>query len=152
MRYCNSAALLVSGVCLYAAPLFHPSPPLTPSYIVPVTVTSYHSCEVGHKRRVMVARRKAHINNQTPRGIRLLCLSPQIPSSTDTTDSPPLSAMAPLTDMAAENRRRMNAGDLYYPHQPDLVADRRRCRIACARLNAAGHDVSRRQALELWKE
>lgn len=55
-------------------------------------------------------------------------------------------------DIAAENRRRMAAGALYYAFHPDLLADRRRCGVACARFNAAGYDVSRRRALELWNE
>lgn len=55
-------------------------------------------------------------------------------------------------DVTAENRRRMAAGELYYAFHPDLVADRRRCAVACARLNAAGYDVSRRRTLELWKK
>ena len=62
------------------------------------------------------------------------------------------SAMDPPPDVSAENRRRMEAGELYYAFTPDLLADRRRCGIACARFNSAGYDVSRRRALQLWKE
>lgn len=55
-------------------------------------------------------------------------------------------------DISAENRRRMAAGDLYYAFHADLVVDRRRCGVACARFNAAGYDVSRRRAIQLWNE
>ena len=60
--------------------------------------------------------------------------------------------MDPASNVSAENRRRMEAGELYYAFHPDLVADRRRCGVACARFNSAGYDDSRRRALELWKE
>lgn len=66
---------------------------------------------------------------------------------------PPIhSQMDPPADVSAENRRRMDAGELYYAFHPDLLADRRRCGIACARFNSAGYDVSRRRALELFNE
>jgi hypothetical protein len=51
----------------------------------------------------------------------------------------------------AENRRRMERGELYYAFTPDLVADRDRCSAAVARFNAAGR-ASRREQVELWKE
>ncbi|KEZ42589.1 Tetrahydrodipicolinate N-acetyltransferase [Scedosporium apiospermum] len=60
--------------------------------------------------------------------------------------------MQDSSEFAAENRRRMHAGELYYAFTPDLTADRRRCGAACARYNAAGGNVSRRHLLELWKE
>lgn len=50
-----------------------------------------------------------------------------------------------------ENRRRMEKGELYSAFTPDLIADRKRCKSACDRFNAAG-DVSRRELVELWKE
>lgn len=50
-----------------------------------------------------------------------------------------------------ENRRRMENGELYYAFTPDLIADRKRCKSASDRFNAAG-DVSRRRCVELWKE
>jgi hypothetical protein len=50
-----------------------------------------------------------------------------------------------------ENRRRMEAGELYYAFTPDLLADRKRCRLATEAFNAPG-DVSRRKIVELWKE
>jgi hypothetical protein len=53
----------------------------------------------------------------------------------------------------AENRRRMQAGELYYAFVPDLTAERERCKIACGvynQENAKG--ASRRRLVELWKE
>jgi hypothetical protein len=50
-----------------------------------------------------------------------------------------------------ENKRRMAAGELYYAFAPDILVDRRRCKIACKRFNEAG-DVSRRRLVELYKE
>jgi hypothetical protein len=57
---------------------------------------------------------------------------------------------SPKVDLK-ENRRRMAAGELYYAFTPDLLADRRRCRLASEAFNTAG-DVSRRKLVELWKE
>jgi hypothetical protein len=51
----------------------------------------------------------------------------------------------------AENKRKMRAGELYYAFTPDLVAERRRCELACERFNTAG-DVPRRRRVELWRE
>ncbi|OLN94019.1 putative acetyltransferase [Colletotrichum chlorophyti] len=50
-----------------------------------------------------------------------------------------------------ENRRRMRNGELYWAFTPDLIADRKRCKAACDRLNNAG-DVSRRTLVGMWKE
>lgn len=50
-----------------------------------------------------------------------------------------------------ENRRRMEAGELYYCFTPELTADRKRASQAYARFNKAD-DVSRREGLELLKE
>jgi hypothetical protein len=50
-----------------------------------------------------------------------------------------------------ENRRLMRNGELYYAFTPDLIADRRKCTLACGRYNTAG-DVTRRTLVELWKE
>lgn len=61
------------------------------------------------------------------------------------------------TNMAApkvdpvENRRRMEAGELYYCFTPELTAERRRAFLAYTRFNKAD-DVSRREGLELLKE
>ena len=50
-----------------------------------------------------------------------------------------------------ENRRRMRAGKLYFAFAPDLIADRRRCSLACKAYNEAG-DVPRRKLAELFQE
>ncbi|KAK9795685.1 putative Maltose/galactoside acetyltransferase domain-containing protein [Seiridium cardinale] len=49
-----------------------------------------------------------------------------------------------------ENKRLMRQGHLYYAFTPDLIADRKRCRLACEAYNKAG-DVSRRKLVELFK-
>lgn len=49
-----------------------------------------------------------------------------------------------------ENRRLMKNGELYYSFAPDLIADRKRCRLACEAFNKAG-DVPRRRLVELFK-
>jgi len=51
-----------------------------------------------------------------------------------------------------ENRRRMEAGELYYAATPELLADRKRCAAATQRFNNAGGDSPRRRLVELWKE
>jgi len=52
-----------------------------------------------------------------------------------------------------ENKRRMEAGELYFAFAPHLAADRKRCSAATKRFNnAVGEDVSRRRMVELWKE
>lgn len=50
-----------------------------------------------------------------------------------------------------ENKARKERGELYYAFAPELVAERARCKHACARYNQAG-DVSRRQLTELFRE
>ncbi|OHF02659.1 galactoside O-acetyltransferase [Colletotrichum orchidophilum] len=50
-----------------------------------------------------------------------------------------------------ENRRRMRNGELYWAFTPDLIADRKRCKAACDKLNNAG-DVSRRTLIGMWKD
>lgn len=57
---------------------------------------------------------------------------------------------APKVD-PVENRRRMEAGELYYCFTPELTAERRRAFLAYTRFNKAD-DVSRRESLELLKE
>jgi hypothetical protein len=55
----------------------------------------------------------------------------------------------------ADNRRRMQNGELYFAFTPDLVADRRRCNRAMAKYAAAysqGDAVTRRTLVEMWKE
>ncbi len=49
------------------------------------------------------------------------------------------------------NRQHMERGELYYAFTPDLVADRRRCKTASDRFNAAPAEESRRTMVELWK-
>jgi hypothetical protein len=51
----------------------------------------------------------------------------------------------------SENKKKMARGELYHAFTPELVAERRRCEIACASFNEAG-DVSRRRRVELWRE
>lgn len=57
---------------------------------------------------------------------------------------------APKVD-PVENRRRMEAGELYYCFTPELIAERRRAFLAYTRFNKAD-DVPRRESLELLKE
>lgn len=57
---------------------------------------------------------------------------------------------APKVD-PVENRRRMEAGELYYCFTPELIAERRRAFLAYTKFNKAD-DVSRREGLELLKE
>ncbi|KAL1871371.1 hypothetical protein Daus18300_004737 [Diaporthe australafricana] len=57
---------------------------------------------------------------------------------------------APKVD-PVENRRRMEAGELYYAFTRELTADRKRSSLACSRFNKAD-DVSRRQGVELLKD
>lgn len=49
-----------------------------------------------------------------------------------------------------ENRRRMRNGQLYFSFAPDLIADRKRCSLACKAFNAAA-DVPRRRLIELFQ-
>lgn len=67
-----------------------------------------------------------------------------------TQPSSPQSMAAPKVD-PVENRRRMEAGELYYCFTPELIAERRRAFLAYSRFNKA-EDVSRRESLELLKE
>lgn len=47
----------------------------------------------------------------------------------------------------------MQAGELYWAFTPDLLADRRRCEVACDRFNrAGGGGQSRRKLAILIKE
>lgn len=50
-----------------------------------------------------------------------------------------------------DNLARMRRGDLYYAFTPQLVAARKRCKQALARLNTAG-ELTRREIAEHWKE
>lgn len=51
----------------------------------------------------------------------------------------------------SDNKQRMLRGELYHAFTPELVAERARCKHACARYNNAG-DVSRRKLTELLRE
>ncbi|GAA6064358.1 hypothetical protein JCM10212_001839 [Sporobolomyces blumeae] len=51
----------------------------------------------------------------------------------------------------AENRRLMEAGELYTAFVPDLMADRRRAAQACAKYNRDATEVSRREQVELLR-
>ncbi|KAF1961887.1 maltose O-acetyltransferas-like protein [Byssothecium circinans] len=51
----------------------------------------------------------------------------------------------------AENRRKMQNGELYHAFTPDLIAARARCKHACTRYNNAG-DVPRRKLTELFRD
>lgn len=50
-----------------------------------------------------------------------------------------------------ENLERMRNGELYYAFVPDLIAERKRCALACSEFNKAT-DVSRRDQLEMLNE
>ena len=51
-----------------------------------------------------------------------------------------------------ENRRRKDRGDMYFAFTPDLIEERKRCRVATGKFNKAPDDISRREAVEMWKE
>lgn len=51
----------------------------------------------------------------------------------------------------SENKQRMANGELYTAFTPELIAERARCKHACARYTNAG-EVPRRKLTELFKE
>jgi len=51
----------------------------------------------------------------------------------------------------SENKQRMARGELYHAFTPELVAERARCKHACARYNKAG-EVPRRELTALFRE
>lgn len=51
----------------------------------------------------------------------------------------------------SENKQRMARGELYHAFTPELVAERARCKQACARYNKAD-GVSRRKLTELFRD
>lgn len=59
---------------------------------------------------------------------------------------------APKNVDANENHRRMKAGELYYAFTPELVAARKRCKMAVALYNEKSGGVSRRHQIELFQE
>ena len=50
----------------------------------------------------------------------------------------------------AENRRRMDDGELYYAFTPDLTDARRRCAHAVHAFNSASRYATRRELAQLW--
>ncbi|GAA5980522.1 hypothetical protein JCM5350_004333 [Sporobolomyces pararoseus] len=52
----------------------------------------------------------------------------------------------------AENRARMEGGELYIAFVPDLIAERRRAAQACAKYNREATEVSRREQVEMLKK
>lgn len=60
--------------------------------------------------------------------------------------------MASLSEVdTQENRKLMEAGQLYYAFTPDLITDRRRCAMACDRFNRAGGSTRRELAVMIKK-
>jgi hypothetical protein len=51
----------------------------------------------------------------------------------------------------AENKAKMERGELYTAFVPDLIAGRRRAAQACAKYNREATDVSRREQVEMLK-
>ncbi|KAH7344328.1 maltose O-acetyltransferase-like protein [Pyrenochaeta sp. MPI-SDFR-AT-0127] len=51
----------------------------------------------------------------------------------------------------SENKQRMARGELYHAFTPELVAERARCKHACAQYNNAG-EVPRRKLTELFRD
>ncbi|KAF1927301.1 uncharacterized protein M421DRAFT_421698 [Didymella exigua CBS 183.55] len=49
------------------------------------------------------------------------------------------------------NKQRMARGELYTAFTPELIAERARCKNACARYTNAG-EVPRRKLTELFRE
>jgi hypothetical protein len=49
----------------------------------------------------------------------------------------------------AENRKKMENGELYTAFVPDLIAERRRAAQACSKYNREASDVTRRQQVEM---
>lgn len=60
--------------------------------------------------------------------------------------------MASLSEVdTQENRKLMEASQLYYAFTPDLIADRRRCAMTCDRFNRAGGSTRRELAVMIKK-
>ena len=68
-----------------------------------------------------------------------------------TTTPDVLSQCFPPAMALSENKQRMARGELYTAFTPELIAERARCKHACARYRDAG-DVSRRKLTELFRE
>lgn len=58
---------------------------------------------------------------------------------------------APSNVDAAENRKKMEAGELYYAFTPDLIKERQMCKQA-AKLYNESDGLSRREQIELYQE
>lgn len=52
----------------------------------------------------------------------------------------------------AENRARMERGELYTAFVPDLTKERRIASQACAKYNRLATEVSRREQIELFRQ
>lgn len=57
---------------------------------------------------------------------------------------------APKVD-ADDNKRKMEAGELYYAFTPALIDERNRCKMALQTYNKS-ENVARREQIELYKE
>lgn len=57
---------------------------------------------------------------------------------------------APEVD-PTENRRKMEAGELYYAFTPQLIGERNRCTMARDLYNKS-ENVARREQIELYQE
>lgn len=51
-----------------------------------------------------------------------------------------------------ENKRRMRAGELYFAFTPDLIAERKRCKLALALYNEKADSMTRREQVEHYQE
>ncbi|CAK7215638.1 hypothetical protein SBRCBS47491_002548 [Sporothrix bragantina] len=79
--------------------------------------------------------------------------APSNSATAATAAADPFLAKIPSTpEELAENKRRLESGELYFAFTPDLVADRRRCAQACHLFNQAPRDSPRRDLVELWKK
>lgn len=58
---------------------------------------------------------------------------------------------APSNVDAAENRQKMEAGELYYAFTPDLIKERQLCKQA-SRLYNDSDGLSRREQIQLYQE
>lgn len=58
---------------------------------------------------------------------------------------------APSNVDAAENRKKMEAGELYYAFTPDLIKQRQMCKQA-SKLYNESDGLSRREQIELYQE
>ena len=52
----------------------------------------------------------------------------------------------------SENKKKMQAGELYLAFTPELTEERARCARAYHNYNTKAFGASRRDAVKLWKE